>query len=318
MFATSKVVKPKLGKRNGMTAPGFLATWVLVVVVLSLTGCGPTVRSAASDVPRIAVPITVDRLLDSLEDPRVRTRIARIMATPEMQQAVEEFGAAVARGAVENASTEEARARLAELSTRVADAFTQALADGLSPDHALGRALSGSATEATHDSLRAAAEEIPASVAPAVRQALVTELGTPELRKAIADTTADVTRETLIKSRDVIGEMQSQPHPRGLIERIDRLLTFGWLLGIGVAAGASVLFIRAMTAQRRIEATRLDGASELADRAAAASQGKPWSDELQALLRDQVQRAHEFSRARGRSGGGWWPSSSRSTGGRPT
>lgn len=51
----------------------------------------------------------------------------------------------------------------------------------------------------------------------------------------------DVTRETLIESRDVIAEMQTQPHQPGLIERIDRLLSFGWFLGIAGAVGAAVL-----------------------------------------------------------------------------
>jgi hypothetical protein len=296
------------GKRSRVTARTLAVGLLALAALPSLTGCEATVRSAAAEVPRIAVPVAVDELLDSLEDARVRERIVRLMATPEMQRAVEEYGAAATRGGLEGAANEEARQRLAALSTGVAEAFTHALADRLLPDQPLGRALAGSAARATQDSVRAAAGEIPASLGPAVRQSLITELGTPELRKAIAETTADVTRETLIESRDVIAEMQAQPHQPGLIERIDRLLSFGWFLGIAAAVGAAGLFMRAMSLHRRIEATRLDGASELAARALSAAEGKPWSGELRALLREQVRSAEEVSRVRERSGGGgWWP-----------
>jgi hypothetical protein len=294
------------GKRSRVTARTLAVGLLALAALPSLMGCEATVRSAANEVPRIAVPITVDTLLDSLEDPRVRERIARLMETPEMQRAVGESGAAAVRGALEGAASEETRQRLTALSTEIAEAFTRAVAEGLSPDQALGRALNGSIARVTRESVRAAAGEVPASLGPAVRQSLIKELATPELRKAIADTTADVTRETLVKSRDVIEDMQAQPHRGGLIERVDRLLLFGWLLGIAGAVGGAVLFTRAMSQNRRIEATRLDGASELAARALSAAEGKPWSSELRALLREQVRSAEEVSRVRERSGGGRW------------
>ncbi len=320
-----------------------------ILLSLVLMGCGATVRSAADEVPRIAVPVTIDATLKALEDEQTRERVARVMATPEMQRAVQDFGVAVLRGAVEGGSDPEASERLRRLAARLADDFTrtlseqltrevipavraslaqplsadeearfQALTGGLSDQfaHALGLeltrevipaarasllrplspeqekalsdALSEVAGDATRKSLQVAAEEVPLSIGPAMRRSLVTELRSPELREAIAQTMADVTRETLIRSRAVIREMQAEPGAPGLLPRLDRLVNLAWAIAVGVAVGLSVLFVRALTAYRRDDAARRNAAAELASRAMDAARGKPWAAELGDLLKEQL------------------------------
>lgn len=330
-----------------------------ILLSLLLMGCGATVRSAANEVPRIAVPITVDEALKTLEDPQTRERVARVMATPEMQRAVQDFGIAVLRGAVEGGSGTEARERLRGLAAGLADDFTRTLAEQLSREvvpavrsslaqplsaeeearfqaltaglsdqfaHALGLeltrevipaaraslvrplspeqekalsdALSEVAGDATRASLRVAAEEVPLSIGPAMRRSVVMELRSPELREAIAQTMADVTRETLIRSRAVIREMQTEPGGPWLLQRLDRLVNLAWAIAIGVAVGLSILFVRALSAHRREDAARRNATTELASRAMDAARGKPWAAELGDLLKDQLRATESVAAPR--------------------
>lgn len=334
-----------------------------ILLALLLVGCGATVRSAANDVPRIAVPIAVDETLKTLEDAQTRERVARVMATPEMQRAVQDFGVAMVRGALESGTEPAAREQLRRLAAGLADDFTRTLADQLtrevipaarasltqplSPEeeerlhaltkgvadefsHALGleltrevipaaraslvgplspeqekaldKTLSTVAGDMTRASLRVAAEEVPNSIGPAMRRSLAMELRSPELREAIAQTMADVTRETLTRSRAVIREMQTQPHEPGLIERLDRLLNLAWAMTIGVAVGLGVLFVRALSVYRRDDSARRDAAADLASRTLKAAREKPWAAELGDLLKEQLRVAESVGPRRTRRG----------------
>jgi hypothetical protein len=214
---------------------------------LLVAGCGATVRSAALEVPRIAVPAAIDETLKSLRDVDIQARISGVMGAPEMQRVVREFGAAIAQGGIDGASSHEMNERFARLSNTAAESLV--------------RALGAAADSMTRTWMRAAADELPDTIGPAVRKSLVTELRSRELREAIAQTVADVTREALISSRDAIRELQTQPHAIGLVERIDHLVTLVWVLAVAFAAGAGVLFLKAMITRRRPGKAPVDAGS---------------------------------------------------------
>src|SRR5262245_48128841 len=70
----------------------------VVVAGGALAGCAASVRSAATEAPRAAVPVVVDESLKSLEDAKNRERIERILATPEVREAIHQAAASAARG----------------------------------------------------------------------------------------------------------------------------------------------------------------------------------------------------------------------------
>src|SRR5262249_50264979 len=103
----------------------------LLVSLLSalLAGCGATVRSAAREAPRIAVPIVIDEKLNLLEDPVIRERIERFMSTPEVQRMIHEAAATAMAGALDQISSEDESARLARVGNEVAVALSRTLAE---------------------------------------------------------------------------------------------------------------------------------------------------------------------------------------------
>jgi hypothetical protein len=193
-----------------------------------------------------------------------------------------------------------ARALGLELTREVIPAARASLVHPLSPEQekALSNALSEVAGDATRTSLRVAAEEVPLSIGPALRRSMVMELRSPELRETIAQTMADVTRETLIRSRAVIREMQTEPGGPGLLQRLDRLVNLAWAIAVGVAVGLSVLFVRALSVHLRDDAARRNAATELASRAMDAARGKPWAAELGDLLKEQLRATQKVAAPR--------------------
>jgi hypothetical protein len=221
---------------------------VVLSCALLLAACGATVRSAAVQVPRIAVPVAIDEALKSFGDADTQARIADMMATPEMQRIVREFGVAMAQGGIDGASSQEMNERFTRLSVIAGEG--------------LARALASAADSMTRTWMRASADELPDTIGPALRRSLVTELRSPELQGAIAETVANITRQALTSSRDVIAGLPAQPHVTGLVDRIDHLLTLVWVLAIAFAAGAGVLFVKAITSKRRAGNAPLDAGSQ--------------------------------------------------------
>ncbi len=256
---------------TAVVRPAALA--ILVATSALITGCGATVRSAAYEVPHIAVPITVDETLRSLEDPVTRERFARILATPEMQRAVREVAAAAMDEALAKSSSEEANARLDEVVGRVTAAFSRALLEVLrgelagaigSPEYValerrIERDLSSAVAGATRSALRTAADELPETIGPSVRKALVTELQSPELRTALAVTVAEITRQALLTSRDVIIEMQREAAKAGrpsMFDALGQMVTLAWSAILVLAAALLILLAWALQMRRRTKRFR--------------------------------------------------------------
>lgn len=147
---------------------------VLLAVALGgpALGCASATRSvakqAAGAAPKTAVPSVVDETLKAVEDPRTQERIGKVVDSPAVRKAMQSAGAAFTRGAIAG----------------ISDKTVGGLTDG-----------------AMRTAMRSAADEIPVSLAPAMRHAIATELRSPELRDALADTVAAVAREDLERVR---------------------------------------------------------------------------------------------------------------------
>jgi hypothetical protein len=190
------------------------------VIVLAMgaaaiaSGCGVSVRSAATEVPRIATPAVIDASLGSFEDPQVRERVARVMGTPEMQQAVRDAAAAAVSGGVREFLTTAMDAR----ATQVAESVAGAL-------------------------VRGGAAEIPRTLAPAVRQAIVESLDSPDMRNALRDTTREVVRATLVDTRDMFVQLDAERDRTGPLQRFVNLLRWSWALAALLGALVATLAV---------------------------------------------------------------------------
>jgi hypothetical protein len=217
---------------------------VLVACTVLVAACQPFLIASAPKVTRAAVPAAVDETLNTLNDPGTRQRVADLMGTPEMQQAVGDLAAAASERVIRDVSSDEADERLAEVTARLTDAFTRALVRGLGEQQrALSDAVDAAAATATHAAMRAAAEDMRGSLGPAVREALVDALGSPDLRAAIDETVVEAT--TSAKTSLNGGELPSRP----LLARLQNLVTFAWCVAaasvLALLVGVGVLVVRA-------------------------------------------------------------------------
>lgn len=210
---TSRVFVEGRPLRDALARLTFTVLVVACGVVCGLAmGCAPTVRGASAEAASAATPAAAEAGLRLLEDPAVRARLAAALATPEVQEALREVSAGVARGVVDGASSELAVALDEGLSAErraAAERFTSSLAAAF---------------------VRGAAEEVPRTLAPAMREALVTELGpalrevmtkeaspavasmlaAPELRAALGDVAHDLARSAVIGSNEALVELDER------------------------------------------------------------------------------------------------------------
>jgi hypothetical protein len=238
-----------------MSRAGSLALFVMFLALSvasgapGLVGCAGTVRSAAVNASRAGVPVVVDESLGAMEDPHTRERLEQIMASPEMQGAIQETAHALVLGALQSRGENSADSPLgvaAGLTDTVAAALARdireeivpatvqgmrdSLHDVLSADdgRAILRTLDSAVGQATAAAIRSASTELPRSLAPAMRAALVENLNSADLRAAVASMTADATRSALMSSRDVLLDLHEHDEEAGpvaqLVDRIQRML----------------------------------------------------------------------------------------------
>ncbi len=208
-----------------------------------------SVRSATS----AAVPVVVDETLTSFEDPHNRQRFEQIIASPEMQGAIQDTARALVSGALEPGADR----HVASVTDSMADILARDIRDRILPATVAGlrdslntaftdqdrravlRVVNTAVAEATTAAIRAASTELPRTLAPAMRGALVDSLNSPDLHTAMAAITADATRTALVSSRDVITQMHEQSEGSGpvvqLVDRVQRMLervvAFAFLAG---------------------------------------------------------------------------------------
>jgi hypothetical protein len=244
-------------------ALGGLATLVMLAALAATSaGCAGTVRSAS----RAAVPVIVDESLGAFEDAHNRERLEQILGTPEMQGAIRETARGLVQGALGPGADASAQRYTAELTDTVAEVLARDLRDRIIPATVKGmreslrdsltaddrRAMfalvNGAIAQATATAIRSASVEFPRSMAPAMREAIVESLNSPDLHAALGGMAADATRSALVSSRDVLVELHDRYEGTGpvvqLVDRIQRMLerTIVATFAVGTLLGAFFIF----------------------------------------------------------------------------
>jgi hypothetical protein len=182
--------------------------WRRLLVIAALgfmpCACAASVRSVSTEAARKATPEVFYVGLEKLENPEVADRLARALATPQVQAAIRELSSGVAEGTLEGLSRESQEERIDELVNRFAHAAVEALSDPRvdyavrrSTDRALDEATSPEnrarvqalASALTESVLATAGREIPSSVATAMREELRDDVG-PAIREVMAQDVA--------------------------------------------------------------------------------------------------------------------------------
>ncbi len=301
-----------------------LAFVLITTLPLGAIACAPSVRSASKAAVQGAAPAAADAGLTMMEDQRTRQRVADIMGTPEVQQAIQELSGGVSAGVVKGLTSDEMTAHM----TKLVEQFTQAFMVGftrsvgevdLGPaaDKLQARA-DGIAASITASVARSLAKEVPESIAPALHKAIVDDVGpamgevmhkdvapgfasmmkSPDVQAAFAQTTREVARQAVLGSNEGLAELAEKKKrdeggsPLGTIGAF--FATRTWLLVLLVAAVVFAIPLIWLLRERR-EATRYrEEAERRTNRASAllaaiernGEQG--WSNNVLELLREQL------------------------------
>lgn len=145
------------------------------------------------------MPAATESALEQMEDEKTRARVAAVLATPEMQRAMQELSGGLSQGVVNGLTSDQMTAQTDKLVSRFVHSLMGELARGLDED--LGPAMTtitsksidaamNSAMTPAHQQqverftaaivasvMRGAAQEIPQSVAPALHKAMTDEIG---------------------------------------------------------------------------------------------------------------------------------------------
>jgi hypothetical protein len=260
----------------------------VAVLVLAAAGCGSTIRAASTEVPRNATPVFADAALGVLETQQTRQRIDTVLGTPEMQHAIGEFGAGIARGVEEKVSAKDFQP--------------------------LARTVGATATDAA---LQTAATDIPRTIGPAVqtvladgisqgmRDATQRDLGpglaammsTPEFKQALGEASRQVGREAVIGSNDALTEIAGQKTKAhsGIVGMVGMLIESRWT--VAMLAGLILLVLpfawllrdRATARRYRVLAERRAIELGALVHALEALGERPLTADVVALLKEQLQ-----------------------------
>jgi hypothetical protein len=227
--------------------PSIVASFLLVVVLLC--GCAiPAIREAGKQVTAGAV----DQGLVALEDVRTRQRVAEVMASPEVQDAMRDIAAGFTNGMTGAMTTDEALKRFTFLTKALAATATRAAVDvALSEvtstvnQRRLEEMAEATATVAT----RAAMREMGADMA-----GMAGGLGS-EARGALASAAFEVARQAVLGSNQGMADLEQHKKKTGSLARLSgMLLEFSWLLPILLAvciATIVVLLVRSRAQAKR-------------------------------------------------------------------
>jgi hypothetical protein len=289
--------------------------WRLPLVAtlgLALSGCTTSVRSASSEAARTATPQVFDSTLDTLENPREAERLAGVLATPAVQSAIRDLASGLARGGLDGLSDEASQQRVEMLAGTVGRAAARAFVEEASSEdsraklQSLGSALSVSI-------LRSAGRELPETLSPTLESALRDHLGpairdamredvapalagvvrTPDVQDALGDTVHKLARQAVLGSDEGIAELERRKRagrsPIGTLFAERTWLVVILSVAVLLTLPLALLWRERVHAKRfRAEAERRDArAAALLGAMESASEGAPMSQILQ-MLRQQL------------------------------
>jgi hypothetical protein len=294
-----------------------MASWfravVLIILGWTVTGC---IGSAASTASRKATPVVIDTTLDEMERPEQRARMAAIMGTPEMQQTLRNMGSALTEGAVEGLGDEAMSAKLAPFIERISELIVSTLQRDL--HGRLAPAAAAIATEVAQASVRAAADEIPNTLAPAMERALTEHIGPalevvmrenitrgataalshPDVEKELGTAVRGLSHDVVLGSNDAMTELRARSeHQGGLLAHLSRMFRgIAWAIFLAVAAAVAIvtfLIVRLTRSHRELASIRRDLAANetlLIALVTAADSGetKEWLPDIREKVRARV------------------------------
>jgi hypothetical protein len=247
--------------------------WFLAAICLLVfeVGCGATVRSAAKDVTKAAVPTAIDQGLKALEDRPTRDRIVQVVGTPEIQKTIQELAASVARGASEGLTDEQAVAKTMQIAGAIAAAVTrigidEAVGEASAPENQerIDQLATSATVAATRAAIRAIAAEVPSTLGPPIAtmmredvapglRALVTG---PEMRDAMSQVAFELSRQAVLGSNQALAELEERKQKKGLLERLTKMFAAsGWLVWalVGVLVSSILALVAALVRSRERE-----------------------------------------------------------------
>jgi hypothetical protein len=278
---------PKRGEK--VLAPNVLPLAGTVVLLMHTAGCVGAVQSAAAEAPRVATPVVIDETLKAFEGETNRQRVAAIVATPEMQQAIAELGSAFGDGAAANLADETAQAHVEEFAERLTGVISRAMTAGLltaASQGAMQDTIRGLVATATEQATRTLALEITTTLAPAIRAAVADGLRSPDMNDALRETTRTLSRETVVATHGAVDEMHKEQTGQTLRDRIMKALARTWIVAFLLGAFSLALLIALLALRSRTARYKRERESvaALLRRTIKAAEGKPWSAEMLELL----------------------------------
>ncbi|WP_146652599.1 hypothetical protein [Labilithrix luteola] len=260
-------------------APATAARAAILALVLPVAGCASALERASANVPRTATPVVIDETIKALEDQATRERLAKVIATPEVQQAIRELANAAIPGVLDGVTDEESKARIEAFTKDIVSVIARVVMATIRPavHEAMSEALSSEvrttldelvrnvAASAAHSAMRAAADDFPTTISPAMRTALAEGLASPEVRTAAAGTAHDLARSAVLGSREAVMEIQDAQTGRGPVQRVALFLVkAGWALLLFTTLFVGLIVTGMLSLRRR--ATRAEAASEASAR----------------------------------------------------
>jgi hypothetical protein len=260
-----------------------------VALLLHTAGCAGALQRAAAEAPRVATPVVIDETLKAFEGEPNRRRVAAILATPEMQQAIGELGSAFGDGAASNLADEAAQAHVEEFAKRLTEVITRAMAGEVLTavnQGAVQDTVRGLVATATEQATRTLAMEITTTLAPAIQAAVADGLRSPDMNDALRETTRTLSREAVVATQGAVNDMHKEQTGHTLRERIMRALARTWIVAFVLGAFSFALLIALLALRSRTARYKRERASvaALLTRTIKAAEGKPWSAEMLELL----------------------------------
>ncbi len=305
-----------------------LSSSLAVALVIAGAGCALSPGGVGRDIARAAPPAAINSTLRALNEEDNQRLVNQLLRSPEVHAATRSFAAEIADGALDTLTSTERQARIEAMSSRFVATVTRAalggVAEGLRRD--LGPAMTAVMREAIATSMREAlsagyqrdlervaagltrvavdtatrgvAEGIARDFGPAMRATLLD----PQTVASIGDASRVLARGVVLGSNDAMAQIQAAQERGGRTSVLGRLtsLTEQGVRVVELVAAAAVALsvllalwvLRLILRGRRMQAESEQNAASAVMFAEAirAAEGKPWANELSALLRERLKR----------------------------
>jgi hypothetical protein len=228
--------------------PSVVGSALLLALVLSCGCAMPAIREAGRQVTAVAM----DQGLVALEDARTRQRVAEVMASPEVQDAMRDIAVGLTNGVTGALTNDDAFKRVTFLTKAIAATAARAAVDV---------ALS----EVTSSVIQRRLEEMAEATATVASRAAMREMGAEmagmagglesNARGALASVAFEVARQAVLGSNQGMADLEQHKEKTGSLARLSGMLfEFSWLLPVLLAV--CIVTIVVLVVRSRVQAKR--------------------------------------------------------------